>query len=129
MQRTAELRKLIAYAESLEAILARLNAFGWDSEIPLAIVRPDDLTAVLRRFLLGQLSARQVEEWADALECRDDVGLDEDCEAELRSAIFELANPLLTEQLSQDSAQRILATLTPHCSRRGPAARAAERSR
>ena len=45
------------------------------------------------------MTAEDVEEWANALECRDDVSFENE---EVRNSIFELANPTLHAANSLD---------------------------
>jgi hypothetical protein len=59
-------------------------------------------------FKRGSLSAADVEDWANALECRDDVGFSTSQAHEL---LHELANPLLTQPLSGERADFWLSQL------------------
>lgn len=49
------------------------------------------IAAVLQRFKAGELTASQVEAWAEMIEGREDIDLD----ATAREAIFQLANPII----------------------------------
>ncbi len=59
---------------------------------------------MLRRFLSGEISDRNVSDWADAVEARDDIGFNEEDEDILTDVIYELANPELTRPLSPETA-------------------------
>ncbi len=56
-------------------------------------------------FLKGKLNAAQIEEWANALECRGDVGFLPEKQSAIREAIFQLANPLLNKPITPDLAK------------------------
>jgi hypothetical protein len=57
----------------------------------------------LQRYLSGDFTAAEVEEWASAIECRDDIDT-----SDFRDIIFQLASPDITRQLSPGFAQDLL---------------------
>jgi hypothetical protein len=105
--RTATVTELVAFARPVADILQELAAFGWDSHQELTTLQPAHVEAVLNRFLSGELSATEVEDWANAIECRDDIGFDRVA----ADAVDELANPLLTRSLTRQSAVAMVGTL------------------
>jgi hypothetical protein len=86
-----------------------LAVFGWDSDEELIALEPAHALSVLSRFLASELSATEVEDWANAIECREDIGLTQ--EAPITDALFELANPLITRPLTRQSATDLVAKL------------------
>ncbi|WP_189375993.1 hypothetical protein [Thermomonas carbonis] len=72
-------------------------------------LEPVHAFAVLIRFLAGELSVTDVEDWANAIECREDIGLDQ--ESLMASVVFELANPLITRPLTRQSATDLVSKL------------------
>jgi len=67
------------------------------------------ISAVLNRFLTGDISETEVEGWANAIECREDIAfLQPSLVAE---TILALANPLLTRPLTRQSASQLVAAL------------------
>jgi hypothetical protein len=107
--RTSVLSDLVTLSRPLAEILNDLRGFGWDSSEVLVMLAPHHITAVLYRFLAGELATSDVEDWADAIEGRDDV--DYSTPQAVPLSIFELANPLLTEALTRQSAQQWVARL------------------
>lgn len=105
------LQDLIQVRGDLDMLIREISWFPWDYPEELVWLTPADASAVLRRFLAGELSAAQCERWADALEGRDDVGFQEDAEDVLAGLVFELANPLLTQPLSAERAGEWIARL------------------
>jgi hypothetical protein len=59
----------------------------------------------------GSISAADVEDWANAVEGREDVGREAGYESLLNDAIFELANPMLHEPLTREHKDRLSARL------------------
>ena len=87
--RTAALKALISYNVPLEPALAVLASCGWDCDEPLVTLSNEDVVAVLDRYLAGSLTPDQVADWADLLECREDIEL----APHLADVLFQLANP------------------------------------
>ncbi|MGN6235719.1 hypothetical protein [Dyella sp.] len=100
---------LLSLVRPVPEVARELSTYGLDSPSPLAVLDEAHVSSVLKRFLAGELSSAQVEEWADCIECRDDIEYDPDSAGGL--ALHELANPLLTRPLTRDSATALLATL------------------
>jgi hypothetical protein len=77
----------------------RLGHFSWDSDTELVKLTRHDLVRIIDRYLGGSIDGSDVEQWAEAIEGRDDVGY-ETCVADwLRQVVFELANPDLAVPL------------------------------
>lgn len=74
----------------------------------MGILTRDHITAVLEKHLQHQMSAIEVEDWANAIEGRDDIAYDSD---EIAEMIDSLANPLLSTPLSEDQAKQWLEEL------------------
>lgn len=88
--RSEAVRDLIACRMPLRRSIARVIEFPWDSEVELARLGMSDVVAVLRRYVAGELSAREVEDWAFALEGRDDVAY---ASPNLAEVLFQLSTP------------------------------------
>jgi hypothetical protein len=99
------LRDLIELREPIPAAISRLRHFPWDSDRELTTLTGNDLVRLLDGYLRGDLPNKEVEEWANALEGRDDVGYEDRISDTLRQIIFELANPLLTTPLEPARAR------------------------
>lgn len=110
MKRRSELlRELVEYKTPINSILADLQAYGWDSETIHFIVSKNHLINILNRFLLGNLNAQQIVEWADSLESREDIEYDRE---EVRGTIFLLANPDINGAITKEYVADIKRNLT-----------------
>lgn len=95
------LNALVKVTMPISEAVARLTKLPWDSESELVALTPDDICHILTLFKQGGLSAAEVEDWANALECREDVHISSSVGQLL---LHELANPLLTYPLTNDRA-------------------------
>lgn len=105
-QRIEALRGLIELQESIPVSISRLRQFPWDSDGALVVLTGNDLARTLDRYLRGELSNTDLEEWANALEGRDDIEYEPSADDNLRRIIFELANPLLATPIGPAQVQR-----------------------
>jgi hypothetical protein len=101
------LRALIDYELPIEPVLADLRSFGWDAPNPLVVLNREDIVRILDRYLAGELGAAEVTDWAELVECRDDIASPGDDEDVLSDAVFRLANPNLTDDVTPELAQII----------------------
>lgn len=104
-ERKVLLQELIQGERPVARIISELAQFGWDSSIELATLTSRDLTNMLTRFINGALSSQQVVEWANAIECREDVGFEPQEEVIVKQAVHELATPELWEPITIKLAQ------------------------
>jgi hypothetical protein len=96
-------KQLIRYDLPLAPTLAALQEYGWDCDERLATLDAASIRSVLQRYVSGSFTAADIEEWASAIECRDDIDT-----SDFRDIIFELASPDITRQLSPSVAQDLL---------------------
>ena len=109
MNRRAEiLQELVCYERPSEPLLDELRAFGWDWEgEPLLILKKGDLLRVIDRFLSGGITAAQLQQWAENLECREDMAFDPAEEELLDDVFFRLATPFINEPLTRESVTKM----------------------
>lgn len=106
--RTEILQNLIDYKGDLSNITEALKKFGWDSDKELIQLNRINIILVLERYINSTLTSSDVEEWANIIEGRDDIGYEIGYGDLINSAIHELANPLLIETLSIARAKELI---------------------
>lgn len=106
--RITAVKALVEYADSLAVIRDGLYKFSWDDQEDIVEIAAGHIINVLKRYLERALSASNVEEWADLIECREDISFAEDSENWIAETIYELANPSLTGSLTPERAQEII---------------------
>ena len=114
MNRRAEiLQELARFEKPQEPLLRELGSFGFDwTEEPLLVLKKDHLLCVIDRFLRAEISASQLQQWAENFEIREDVGFDERDEEQIKDVFFRLATPEINEPLTQQTVQRMKDELT-----------------
>lgn len=108
--RESILKALLWFTRAIKDIARDLSVYGWDAPRPLVVLGVIHVSSTLNRFLAGELSSMQVEDWANCIECRDDIEYDPSSAVGL--ALHELANPVLTCSLTRQSAAALLASLS-----------------
>lgn len=88
--------------------VAAAKQLPWDSDVELVILSRANVAVLLTRYLHRELSTADLEAWANAVEGREDIGVGPGDEESLRAFVFETANPVLAEPISDDYAHRWL---------------------
>ena len=109
--RTRALTALVSLSEPVRDSAEVLKAFAWDSEEVLVWLSRRHVIEVLDRYRRGDLTSAEVEQWANEIESRDDIGLEVEFEDLLKDAVFALANPSLTEAMTIATADSWLSRL------------------
>lgn len=92
--------------------IAELSQFPWDSAEDIVVLEAHQIATLLHRYLIGDLSATDIEVWADGIECREDIGFEQSCADTIADIVFDLANPALQGELSPARANALLARLS-----------------
>jgi hypothetical protein len=108
--RESVLKALHSFTRPTSDIARKLSAYDWDAPSPLVVLEAVHISSTLKRFMAGELSSAQVDDWANCIECRDDIEYDPSSAIGL--ALHELANPLLTRPLTRQSATALVAALS-----------------
>lgn len=103
---------LVTFSKPLEEISNELSIFDWDYEGEPLIVKSDEIIEVLRRYISGEINAKEIEGWANLIECREDIVFEAEKESELEGVIYRLANPLLEEPISVSLCKQFVAILS-----------------
>jgi len=112
MNRTDWLQALLHFDRPVSEITSSLAHFGWDSDEKLVTLKREHFVSILKRYLDDEISSEEVTAWANAIECREDIGFDEEHEDLVRETLHELANPYLTRPLSREIASELIERLS-----------------
>jgi hypothetical protein len=108
-RRTEILKELVQFTRPTEPLWRELSSFGWDcdDESIRLVFKKQDLLTVFERFLAGEISPKELEDWAEGLECRDDITFEEEDSDLMRDMLFRLSSPILTEDLTIQSVTKM----------------------
>ena len=98
---------LINLRKPLTEISESLIQFPWSSE-ELVILDTNQIKWILGQYLSGEISESLVENWANLVECRDDIGFDKKDNNLIKELMHVLANPYLTGRLTHNRAKFLI---------------------
>ncbi|WP_007026846.1 hypothetical protein [Saccharomonospora iraqiensis] len=108
MDRQEIVTDLVEFRKPIEHTLAALREFPWDSDEELATLDVSALRRVVDMFERGRIDADELEEWADAVEGRDDIAFGSQ---DVIDAVNTLANPVLFGPLTKENVNRIVSEI------------------
>lgn len=91
------LEKVILFQDKIYNLKILLNRLPWDSKEDIFIINKSTLLQILQKFLDENTNIQEIEEWANLLECREDIGYTNSC---LKDIIDEFANPIVYGDIS-----------------------------
>ncbi len=106
MNKSEILKSLIKFNQNIDLIADNLSKFDWDSE-PQFFLTTEDIYNVLKRHLEGSVSIEDIEKWANLIEMRDDIVLEEGREELLKEIIFYLANSEINYNLTKNFIEKL----------------------
>ncbi|SIS60877.1 hypothetical protein SAMN05421760_102437 [Neptunomonas antarctica] len=106
MKRVEALVQIITFGECREPAFSALCQFGFDSDVELVEISDSILADVLQLFIAGFISADELEEWANFIECRDDINF-----ARNEGYIYALSNPELMGEINTEKIIKMLEVL------------------
>lgn len=89
---------LVHFKNNIDTLKNMLSEIGFDSKTELVSMSRDDMVEILQRSLDKKISFLELEEWANLIECREDIGFEDEKTQEM---IFKLANPYLYGKLNE----------------------------
>lgn len=101
------LTDLVELRRPISDVVSRLRQYHWDVDRPIVFVGTVDVVRILEFYLSGEVSADTITEWADALEMREDVQVDE----RLFEFFMEASSPEIHEPISKIFARRWISLL------------------
>lgn len=111
VSRVSVLSDLITCGKPVDVLATIGSDMGW-SETPVVVLTTGHILNVLRRFQAGELTAADVEAWADLIECREDIDYQPERDEEILEAIYVLANPVLNGPLDEALTDQVIASLS-----------------
>jgi len=107
LKRLTVLMSLVEFDVPVAELAKRVNEIHWDDVSDSVVLDSLHLEKIMKRYLAGELSALEVEEWANLLESRNDITMSQP----IRDVVYRLANPVLEGEISAFGAEQILLKL------------------
>lgn len=111
MNRLLVLKELVEFSKPVKELKQNLSSFDWDFEGEPLIVYATSIRKVLERFISENCSANDLYDWANLIECREDLEFEESTYQALDSIINHLANPSLYGELTPASCVELIELL------------------
>ncbi|RWC50776.1 MAG: hypothetical protein EOS55_02340 [Mesorhizobium sp.] len=108
-KRRSIIRSLVELDQPVTELKTLLAPLPWDYPKPLVRLTYDHIRSVLLRFLAGNLEAKDVEEWADLVEMRDDI---EFAEERTQEVIHMLSTPQIHFPIDGQLARLLLSPIS-----------------
>lgn len=102
------LRDLVLLQGSIEVLQKELSQYSWDIEKPILKINVEDFSNVLKRSINNKIDFETLTNWANALECRDDLDF---ANEEMQEVIFELASPEINGEITKERLSEIITEL------------------
>jgi hypothetical protein len=100
------LKDLVTLSRSLKDIQSDLSQYPWDVDEALIIITKADFSNVAQSYLDNKISVDELENWANAIECREDIDFEHE---QVKQSVFELANPVINGEINRKQVQNMIA--------------------
>ena len=107
MNRVDALEEIVTFGLHRNEAFLELVNYPFDSELELIKINNEILITVLKKYISNLISSNELEEWANFIECRDDINYEE-----VEGYIYALANPELMGEVSTKSISKMLQILS-----------------
>lgn len=111
MDRFLILKDLVSFTKPINELSSMLSQLGWDYEGQPFIVNGSEIKSVLKRFMSGECTAQELEDWANLLESREDLEFEKGRFEAIENVIDCLANPVLQGEITLSSCEDLLSSL------------------
>jgi len=106
MNRVEALAQIVTFGSERDKAYLELVKYCYDSDVELFEVSESILAEVLSMFVSGSISEDELEDWANFVECRDDLDYEK-----IEGFIYALANPLLLGEITKAKIEKMLKVL------------------
>jgi len=111
VRRLTLLKDLVAFNKPIEIIADGLSQLDWDYKGQSLSVSSSQIRSILQRFLVGKFTAKDLENWANLIECREDIEYEGDRYEAIENVIYCLANPSIQGEITLVLCENMINTL------------------
>lgn len=110
--RIETVHRLIKINAPLPKTITELKDFPWDYDGTPATLYLEDLMSACSQLLTSTITDAELEEWANAIESREDICFEKNHSSEIKNFIYSLANPYLVNKTMHEIAKTMLIKIT-----------------
>ncbi len=103
------LNDLVSFNGNLPALKDELSQYSWDTEEPYLVITRRQFLEILKKCLEQKITFQDLENWADSIECRDDLDFEDE---ELQEIVFEFSSPEINGEITKERLQEIIKNLS-----------------
>lgn len=92
-------------------IREELLKLKWDYDEVIVLTR-EHLIKLLSKYISGEFTNKDIVDWTNVIESREDIGYESLHEEMIKELIFQLANPEINSNLDQKKAMKYLSLLS-----------------
>ncbi|NPD47902.1 hypothetical protein [Lentimicrobium sp. S6] len=102
------LQDLINYNKNIIDLQMELSLYERDVSEPLITIFKESFSIVLNKYLANEISTTNLIDWANTIECRDDLEFESES---LQEVLFLFSSPEINGEITKEYVNRILAKL------------------
>jgi hypothetical protein len=106
--RTETLNDLALLQGDIRILVKELSLYTWDVGSPLVKISAENFSNILKRSINDEIDFETLSNWANAVECRDDLEFENE---EMQEIVFELANPEINGEITKERLNAIVLLL------------------
>ncbi|WP_462160173.1 hypothetical protein [Pseudoalteromonas sp. GB56] len=107
MDRAEALEQIVTFGIDKDKAYSELVKYPYDSEKEYFVVSKVILEKVLNLYLTEKISSDELEQWANFVECRNDLNYEQ-----VEDYIYALTNPFLVGEISKTKIAKMIQVLT-----------------
>ena len=111
MNRQNTLKNLVEFSKPIVELSNDLSKLTWDYEGELFTIFAYQILEVLNRYISGNLSSEEIENWANLIESREDIEFEKTKSTLLENIIYQLANPILEGEITLNQCKEMISKI------------------
>lgn len=110
-RRIEALEHLLKFDKSIANLQSDLSEFSWDYDGQALVLSASQVNTILEQFVAGQHTEQEIEDWANLIECREDLEYEKPKSQEIEMVIQRLANPDIEGKITTEVCVELINSL------------------
>lgn len=102
------LEDLASFNGELPTLKSELSHYSWDTEETYLTITKVQFSIVLTKCINQTITFQDLEDWADAIESRDDLDFENE---EMQEIVFRFSSPEINGEITKEQLQEIVTNL------------------